>query len=327
MSNNIVQQASDWLVAINDPHCTKQTQAEFEAWLLQNPEHQIAFEKVLNLWDALPNSEQLHAHKQQLKKQNNAKKPVLMGFDFWKWSPIAACLAVVMVFLISPFLTSQTEPEIVYRTQVGQVKSFTLSDGSVITLGGKSVLVSQFSADVRANRLDSGEAYFNVAANPERPFVVETGDTKVTVLGTEFEIKHQQSQVELNVAEGKVQITDQQGIYQGRPQSQFLIAGQGIVFNEHKGLGEIKPVNMNAIANWRDNRFDFEDQPLARIVERLNLYYPPGIVLLSNPQTENITASFNLSQIEAFLSGLAATYSLTVEQNGNGEYTITNKKS
>ncbi|WP_017444429.1 FecR family protein [Gayadomonas joobiniege] len=325
MSRSSVEQAVDWLTALNDPNCSFQTQAEFKVWLEQSDEHLKAFNSVLDLWQALPSSKHLQNHNKKLKLSDSQNRPARKQLKVWQWSSVAACFGVILVSLFLSFFSAPDATQKIYRTQVGQIKSFVLSDGSVVTLGGNSLFISQFSADKRYTRLDVGEAYFDIVANSERPFVVETGRTKVTVLGTEFEIKHQQSQVELNVAEGSVQITDQQAIYQGRTQNQALIAGQGIVFTEQQGLGEIKAINMHEIANWRDKRFDFEDRPLSQIVARLNSYYSPGIVLLANANIDNITASFNLSQIGAFLNGLAASYPLKIEKAESGEYLIVDK--
>ena len=331
MNKEIMQQASQWLIEINSPDCSAETKKRFEHWLFESERHQMAFEKALTIWEQLPASQvlQSHAHKLNKAQEQSTERGTNPGFfDFWKWSPIAACFALCALLIVFwPFSPQPHFSSQVYRTAVGEIKSFTLTDGSVVTLGGKSVLVSNYSQEVRRTRLDSGEAYFDIVAAPSRPFVVETGDTQIKVLGTEFEVRKQTDRLQLSVAQGKVEITDSQGLYRGTQSRHQLTAGQWIRYHNSTGLGDVEQISTDIIANWREQRFDFEDAPLSQIVERLNLYYPPGVVLLSDTQTEKVTASFSLTQLEAFLSGLAATYPVRVEQDEAGKYMILKKSS
>lgn len=144
-----------------------------------------------------------------------------------------------------------------------------LSDSTVVWLNAESSITYpvQFTSNVRKVKL-VGEAYFNVAHNKEKPFIVETGLTKIQVLGTEFNVKAYESQNEIftTLVEGKVLIDNGLGDHVVMKPNEQVISG---------ALSKLKvsTVNVNQEIAWRLGMFDFEDEKLSDILDDLSRWY------------------------------------------------------
>ncbi|MBL8264966.1 MAG: FecR domain-containing protein [Steroidobacter sp.] len=86
-----------------------------------------------------------------------------------------------------------------------------MEDGSQLTLGGASTVLADLSETKRTVQLTSGEALFDVAHDPSRPFVVIAGDARITAIGTAFSVRHTGSRIHVAVASGIVAVTTADG--------------------------------------------------------------------------------------------------------------------
>ncbi|MFT4019777.1 MAG: FecR domain-containing protein [Agriterribacter sp.] len=134
----------------------------------------------------------------------------------WRWIAAASVLLVLLVSLYRVGL----KPHPVEKTHVagsppapaslvGYTRYITLPDGSSVVLhaGSKLEYPTVFAGRAREVRL-SGEAYFDIFRNPEKPFIIHTGSVKTTVLGTAFNIKSDEKKVVVSVTRGKVKVED-----------------------------------------------------------------------------------------------------------------------
>ncbi|MFT3947755.1 MAG: FecR domain-containing protein [Agriterribacter sp.] len=134
----------------------------------------------------------------------------------WKWAVAASILLAVFISIY------RFEPEIVpaeakpiavapaaAASLAGYTRYITLPDGSSVVLhaGSRLEYPTVFAGKTREVRL-SGEAYFDVFHNPERPFIIHTGTVKTTVLGTAFNIRSDEKKVVISVTRGKVRVED-----------------------------------------------------------------------------------------------------------------------
>lgn len=109
-------------------------------------------------------------------------------------------------------LLSQSQPKKqIYQTGLGEIKQVELSDGSMIYLNAEShlfLIQDKFNKDVREIWLEEGEAFFEVAKNPEKPFIVHTKDLETIVRGTAFNVKaySQIGENSVSVKNGKVEV-------------------------------------------------------------------------------------------------------------------------
>src|SRR5581483_2695252 len=115
---------------------------------------------------------------------------------------VAAALGVSVVSLAT--LTALRTPT--YTTEVGELRTITLGDGSVVTLDAASRISVSFTRTQRSIELSDGQALFRVAKDPGRPFVVKSNNTRVTAVGTQFDVNRKSNGTVVTVLEGRVSV-------------------------------------------------------------------------------------------------------------------------
>ena len=191
----------------------------------------------------------------------------------------------------------------------------TLADGSKITLNQNSTLVypKKFDDDQRKVKLN-GDAFFEVAKNPEKPFIIEAGETQIKVLGTSFYVDARpgQNQVEVTVKSGRVALI-------APDQSQVILtAGQkGIFIKNEKDLYKEENPDENYLA-WKTGLIRFENTELGQVAKVLNRTYGVHITL-QNRALENcrITANFENQTLADILLIVSETLDISVNRTAN----------
>lgn len=157
------------------------------------------------------------------------------------------------------------------QTPKGSEYSLVLADGSKVWLNADSKLKYpvSFSDTVRKVFIE-GEAYFEIAENKDKPFIVHTNDYDVNVLGTSFNVMayNNEQQTATTLVEGSVKIT--------RPESEspvYLIPGQQAVLKEQSNKIEITKVDTYQYTSWKDGLFVFKSEPLGNIAKKFSRWY------------------------------------------------------
>lgn len=221
------------------------------------------------------------------------------------------------------FLTVDSPWEPDYQTQVAQISEVPLADGSVITLGAKSSLDVDFNAAARRVELVSGEAFFSVSKDRNRPFFVKAGDTSIRVVGTKFNVNHEAGRVRVSVLEGVVEVTQANGRTE-RIEAAFtrkvtLSAGQQAIVGPAFPAPVVQPVPVTNPGGWREGRLSYQDAPLSDIIADANRYRTADIKLLSpSLGQERLTTSFKVSQIDQMLDQLPLMLPVKVERKADG---------
>lgn len=161
-------------------------------------------------------------------------------------------------------------------TPAGQRAKLVLQDGTEVWLNAKSKLTypSRFTGDKR-NVMIEGEAFFKVAKDPSRPFIVSTHDVDMKVLGTQFNVYSYPGTgyVQTSLLEGSVCVffrdKESDGILL-EPDQQVTVS---------KGKMKIEPIRLKAHFLWRDGIYAFENESLINILEKMELYYDVKIIV------------------------------------------------
>jgi ferric-dicitrate binding protein FerR (iron transport regulator) len=188
----------------------------------------------------------------------------------------------------------------------GQRVQIRLSDSSVVYLGGGSKLLypSHFTGSTREITLE-GEAFFEVAKNPKKPFIIRTGSIKTIVVGTSFRIDAFKSKPFLiEVATGKVRIAEEQ--QNDTAQLAILTPGQSLMWKDHQAI--LGRVNADDVAEWKNGRLVFNRATLRGIAGVLERWYDVDIIFKHQPKAEQhmtitLTANVPLSEILQVLAG------------------------
>ena len=185
---------------------------------------------------------------------------------------IAASIAIFImlsayaVYLLGTFDKPQSIKWNKKVTKLGQKSIITLLDGTRITLNAGSELMypTKFGKKTRKVLLE-GEAYFEVMPNPQKPFIVKSGDVITTALGTKFNIKAYPSEANIKVAllEGKVKVSKK-----GRNGAReiLLLPKQQLVYNRNTKKGSISEFDPRKIIGWRNNVLVFENEKLREVL-------------------------------------------------------------
>lgn len=245
--------------------------------------------------------------------------------NYRRYLAIAAALAALLVisWLILPEL-GRNNATIVqqYQTPKGLIQEFQLPDGSRVALNADSKLevAKQFGKKERRVSLQ-GEAYFEVAKNPDQPFIVQTGDVVTQVLGTAFNLRAypESPEIELSVTEGKV-------AFKTRVQEGLVVSGSNAArFDKQSEAFQTVGYEGQQVASWKDGGIYFKDTPLQAIFTELERRFDVKIVNQSTLGEEAYSA--NLGQIDTpdqLLDILSVSFNLTYSRSGD-VITITQK--
>jgi len=197
--------AADWFMRSRATGWSVREAAELDAWLAADPRHRACFDDVSETWDASAAAAAAPGI-QALRAQALAARPLRAGPP--PWMRLAAAFAAVVLLVAGgagAFHLFGAPPEVqVYRTGVGERATVTLADGSQATLNTASTLAVEYTRSRRGLRLLAGEAWFDVAKNPNRPFVVQADGHSVTATGTSFDVRLDPDRLRVAVSEGRV---------------------------------------------------------------------------------------------------------------------------
>lgn len=227
---------------------------------------------------------------------------------------LPALAVLAGVGLASFWAVRMTEPD--YATGIAETRHIALNDGSRVDLGGKSALDVDFSTGERTVRLAEGEAYFSVAHDTARPFVVLAGDRRIRVVGTKFDVKYSGDQVRVAVAQGIVEVMPAAASAVGRVR---LTAGQQLVADGAGGAERAAALYDHPAGGWRTGRLSYQDATLAEIVADANRYRARPIRILSPGLAQvRLTTSFPATQADAMLDTLRDALSVQVDHRPDG---------
>jgi len=204
-----------------------------------------------------------------------------------------------------------------YTTPIGAISTVPLSDGSKITLNTNSQIRVALNASERRIELDQGEAYFEVAKDAARPFIVAIADKRVIAVGTKFSIRREHDDIRVLVTEGRVRIESNRS--SSRTSETQLTAGSEARTAQAAVLvDQPPPMEVEQLLSWRTGYIVFRDTSLADAVADFNRYTNRKIVI-EDPAIANIRigGNFRSDNADAFLSLIQSGFSIRVEQHSD----------
>lgn len=195
-----------------------------------------------------------------------------------------------------------------YRTPVGGTASVPMSDGSKVTLNTDSKIRLAVTETERRVELERGEAFFEVAKDPDRPFVVAAGDKRVIAVGTQFSVRRDGDDVRVFITEGTVRIEEDETeptARQGSHDDKLLTLSAGSIARASDAgvlVQETTLLEIESYLSWRTGHLIFRDTALADAIAEFNRYNTRKIVI-EDPAVAAIRVSgkFRSTQFEAFV--------------------------
>lgn len=280
----VYEVAALWVARLSSADATSRDREEFEAWHAADPAHATAYAELDALWHRLGH---VPDRRRQVPKG-------LAGIA------VAAALAAALAFQFG--LVDRMRADL--WSDVGDIKHATLADGSRIDLNTDTAVRLRFSETERRVELLRGEAFFDVAPDPNRPFVVQGDGVSARALGTRFAVRADDAGQSVEVAEGRVEVAAS-----GQPVQ--VTAGEA-VRREGPSLAVIK-ADVGRQTAWRDGRLIFSGEPLSAVLAELGRYRRGRIVLLDAAAGQRrITGAFDPRNTGDALDVIAATIGVRV---------------
>ena len=243
------------------------------------------------------------------------------------WYKLAASIVFILGIAAALWYFTYPQPaEVRYLSKStirGQKATIVLSDGTRVRLNSESNIryPEEFTGDLREIKLE-GEAFFEVAEDPTKPFVVQSGTVKTRVLGTSFNINAypESEAIRVTVATGRVQVAN------GEDPTSFvqLTRGDQATYSKTSRTLEEKQVDLDRFIAWSDNRIVFEDVSLGEAVDILNRWFDTDIELEKAALAHcDIQGTFENETLTNILESIKFVKGINYQLLGNKKIVIT----
>lgn len=246
-----------------------------------------------------------------------ARRPAVRRHSGWLFA-FAGCAMACAVGAFAWRQSGHVEQQ-TYRTAQGTLEEIPLADGSRATLSGNSVVSVALSRRERDIDLSRGEAYFAVAKDASRPFVVHVGMREVVAVGTRFAVRRDSDGLRVVVTEGLVRLKSPGTNAPGRFSTTFLPAGSVAVVDANGASVRFgTPEDAERALSWRSGILSFRDTPLAAAAAEFNRYGSRRIVMGDEKVAAlRIGGNFNWANADAFVRLLEAGFPVRAERDGD----------
>ena len=343
----IAEQASEWFVANDEEPLGAQESAALVSWLKASPLNVEEFLGVAGIARDLRAAEADPEHSLETLLRHARVEDDRPVQPFWwrafaalrdvplrQWQATAATMAALVVVSLGLFLLWDRDLRSVphlsapagatalsLETRHGEQLSSRMADESVLHLDTDSAVTIRYGKTERLVELRSGQAAFEVAHEPDRPFRVVAGPAEVVALGTKFNVRLEHDATVVTVVEGQVAVAPSPtsrklgtNADHHPPRSIQVSVNQQI--RVAAGVWPVIPVTVDAqrTTSWLHRQITFEHEPLARVAAELNRYAPKPIEI-TTPELRDLEISgvFTSDDSEAFIAFLRSLEGVRVE--------------
>ncbi len=332
----VAQEAREWFVRLLDDDISAEELAAWQAWLARSPAHREASDRVAESWAAAGVAASPGVSAGELAADRyDGSAPVAGWRAPRRWRPglaaagiAAAAMAGAALLGLADFRPGEAQA---ITTARAEHRTAALADGSRIDIGALTGVQVRMTDARREIQLDSGEAYFKVAKDKARPFVVETPFGAVTAVGTAFNVDVGARGMTLNVTEGVVLVRPYAralppGLRSVGARPVRVEAGQQLALAA-AGLGVAAKVQAAASGvTWPDGRREYRAEPLRSVIEDVNRYAERQIVL-RDPAVGELayTGAVRLDATEDWAAALPGAFPLEVTRGEDGVIVISER--
>lgn len=226
--------------------------------------------------------------KREINKEISDQKYTLKQMVLMVASVILVFLSFIFYFSINPIIN--TSKYVTRKVDIGKNMTVHFSDSSKVTLNAGSEIryPEHFSNKERKIYLISGEAFFEVKRDVDRPFVVESGGVETTVLGTKFNVNYYDffDKISVTVASGKVKVSKQDSLKTAEETAVFLLPNQQAIFDKASMQIAKKNVDASKVSGWMTGQLYFDNEKLSHVIEVLKARFNKKISFQDNSLKE-----------------------------------------
>ncbi|MFO1401802.1 MAG: FecR domain-containing protein [Steroidobacteraceae bacterium] len=292
--------AAEWF-ALRRGGAGPRRERQFRAWLDASPRNAEDYALCELAWEVSGTAAQALAQ----------PRPVPRGALLRRRGLVAAALAATLAVVV-PWLWpagAQT-----WSTGAGEQRTLLLEDGSHVTLNTRTRIEVRYTRHERALRLLEGEAFFEVARDAARPFMVRTALGSARAVGTRFNVYLHDERLAVTTEEGRVEVAGVDAL-----QGVLVDAGRCAELRHGMARARVAPADLAAALDWRDQRIEVADDSLGGVLRDFSRYTPlpvraatPAIAAL------RVSAVLRTGDIAALEATLRGAYGLAIERQGDG---------
>lgn len=319
--------AAAWILRRANPHWSDTDQAALDRWLAAAPGHRVSYVRLEAIWDE---TDRLKSIASGFAKEGVPPRGAIELSPFFTMrreeedpstgtaSPIrhspryrrnvwGAAASLLLVFAGLAYFVRAALEGATYSTSIGGMATIPMEDGSVVTLNTNSQIEVRFSANERRIELKKGEAFFDVADEPAKPFVVHARGQRVVALGTKFSVRMEPDTVRVAVTEGKVSfqradwpfwsVSRKTGI------PRVLSPGGVAMIAKSRARVDQEPMpKLEQALSWRSGYIELDGTPLAEAVAEFNRYNIRHLVI-GDPAlaTRKIEGNLRSNNLDGFV--------------------------
>lgn len=305
-SEEIDDQAAAWVARMDGSEWSSDQETALAEWLALDRRCQGALLQAQALWLSIDADlgASLPATERGLLKRRGViiggagmLAASLVGFGLWSRSPT------------------------VFRTGLGEIRQVPLADGSSTAINTASAIEITLSSERRAVRLAKGEAWFKVAKDTRRPFVVEAGGVMVRAVGTAFSVRRREEGADVLVTEGVIEAWAGQS---DRPLLRLTAGQRAYIGDDSEVRVELDtPSVVDRTLAWRQGSIDLDGDTLASAVNEFNRYNRRKLVLadvrLANRQFDG---TFRTDDPEGFAGAVGAIFGVPIDLSDDSDIRI-----
>lgn len=340
--SRIQDEALHWIMEV-DRGLTEERKNDLSAWFSTSPVHIEVFLENAKLWDDLDVMSTLADIIPYEGIEQKRKRPgyYLIAASFLLVAMLATIVANVfsdgsVVVPQSPVYAAQ---QAVFETPRGEINTFTLSDGSKLTLNTHSKVEVAYNQAFRNIHLVYGELYIDVAHNKERPLNIVVEDKRFQAVGTAFSVMYTDSQeVELTVSDGRVLLTNNVSesdapristVVADNETGVILTAGQKTSVSVNSNP-DFRALNIQDISDslqfelsWRTGSLTFSGQSMADAIAEVNRFLDKPILLADDDvRALKVIGRYEHGNLTQFVRALEQNFNLHAETDERGQITL-----
>jgi transmembrane sensor len=364
LNRQVIDEAAEWFIEFSTGEPDARMRRAFDAWLRKSPEHVRAYLEMFPIWEDAPridphrtvSAEQLIALSRSTDKNvvhlapalSQSEKQILSARRRFPGSWYSLVAGVLLAIGVGSWFYLLRDT---YTTDIGEQRVITLADGSEVELNARSKIRLEFGDTERRVELIAGQALFRVVKDKRRPFVVESGSTRVRAVGTEFDVYRKRGGTIVTVVEGRVAVhtgvvsqravgtAEHERLSSGAGERRVGAGRSGAAPREARlqasageillAAGEQLSVTATSVAKpehpdvasataWLQRRLVFSSTPLTEVAEEFNRYNSRQLVIVSPAlHTFNVSAVFSATDVPSLLRFLRAQPHIVVEEKDN----------
>lgn len=326
MNRKSAKEAATWIARLHGPHRSPQMEEAVRQWLARSADNRLAFERCTDVWQEVAGVTVADAFQAGARVALDRAMAREHWWARWRW-PVLLLLAVSLLAAAAGLYRWWEIDD--YSTKIGELQVVMLADGTRVSLNTDTRLRVDLDAQCRSVRLERGEALFEVAKDPHRPFVVHAAGSEVVALGTEFSVRlpglgeHRNDALAVTLIEGQVSVRPSparadRGAAPAKPV--LMQPGERMRLERASG-GANGPVaqqvdrpRIEELVAWKRSEVVFDDVSLSEAVAEMNRYNRVPIVVsgLVAASGLRVSGQYRTGDSSSFAQAVAALHGLSV---------------